>query len=800
MFHELRQLIRSLFKQPAFVLTAVTTLALGIGANTAIFSVVEAVLLRPLAYPDQHQLVWLAETGSRSPLLPTSYPNARDWSKRQSSFSALGAFRTRGYNFTGRDLTERLGGAMVTAEFFQVFGVAPVRGRGFTTEEDRPGGSRAVVVRESFWRRQLESREDVVGSEIRLSGDLYTIVGVMPDTLQFPAANSEIWTPLGQSEALYNRRNMRPGIFGIARLKDGVELAAARTDMNRLMEELEREHPEGNTGQRAVVSLLTERTTGPVRPALLTLLGAALFLLLIACANVANLMLSRAQARGREFAVRAALGASRMVIVRQLLLESAFIGVLGGAAGLLLGLWTIDALRTVLPANLPRVQDIGLNSTVFAFAVGASLLTSLAFGLAPARHAARRDVREALAAGGRGVGGRSGRMSSVLIVGQYALTCILLAGAGLMFRTLVNLQRAEPGFRTDGVATFSWVLPDNSIAPADRLQHIDRALEQLATIPGVNSVGVVNPLPFGSGNQNPYYVEGAPLPAKGEVISAEYIEANGGYFDAMDINLVAGRLFDARDRPGSPRVIIVDRVFVERNFPGQDPIGRRVVYGRAPPEDPAQWMEIIGVVEHIKDHGVTGPSIEQTYVPHTQSIPAAMTFTLGTALEPAALSPAIRSAMREVLADSPVFAVQSLQRIFHQSIATQRLSLVLLGVFAGLAVVLAAVGLFGVLSYHVGQRTREFGIRSALGATPRGLVRQVLREGGGLALLGLALGAVGAVTMSGALQSLLYGVRPFDLATLAAASALLGAVGFLACLLPARRAAQTDPMEALRAD
>jgi putative ABC transport system permease protein len=795
---------RQLTKSPGFTIVAVLALALGIGANTAIFSVVHGVLLQPLPYPQQERLLFLGEWSEQVPQMSVSYPNFADWRARQQSFSAIGVMRSQSFNHVIKGEAERLAGAQTTHDLFTALGVSPIRGRLFNADDDKPGAERTVVIRESLWHRAFGGRDSAIGEQMEINGQFSTIIGVLSDDIQFPSLQTEIWEPLGLSldQPAYQARGNHPGLYAIARMKPGLSFELAQAEMRRIGDQLAQEYPATNAHQSVAVTRLTDQAFGQVQPMLYVLLGAAGFVLLIACANVANLQLARAHLRGREFAVRAALGASRGHVIRQLLAESIALGLLGCAVGLILGWWALEGMRAVLPPSIPRLATVQLNEWVLGFAVGISLLTSVSFGLVPALHAARVDLREGLAQGARAAhGGR--RWRTALVVGEFALTSVLLVGAGLMLRTLANLYRADPGFRTESVMAFNWQLPGADYSqPAKRVAVIDRALARLATVPGVTTVGLVNPVPLsGGGNQSHYYIEGSPLPEPGRHPSAERAEVNPDYFKTLEIAVLAGRSFDPRDTTDSPRVVIVDTLFVARNFPtGANPIGQRFVYGTQPPSDEKQWVQIVGVVAHIQNYGLGNPTREQTYLPFTQSPPTVMGFTVRAERDAAAIMPSLRAALREVAPELPIYGARTMDDAFEANIATQRLTVILLGTFAALALLLAALGLYGVLSYSVNQRTREIGIRMALGAQAGAVVRLIVRHGIALAGLGLAIGLIVALGLARLLKSVLYEVSAFDPVSFGAVAAVLTIIGTIACLIPARRATKVDPIVALRAE
>jgi putative ABC transport system permease protein len=794
--------LRQVRRSPGFATVVVLTLALGIGANTAIFSLLYGVLLRPLPYPQQERLVTMGEWSEQVPEMSVSYPNFLDWRARQKSFAAIGVASGQSFNYDDVSSTQRLAGALVSHDLFAALGVPVLRGRLFHAEDDRPGAERTVAISEGFWKRSFGGRESVIGEKIRLNKEVYTIIGVLSDAFQFPGgAPTEVWAPVGLWGDQYKDRWNHPGLYAIARLKPGVTFAEARTEMRAIAGQLAREYPATNTGLSVSMQMLTEGVFGGVRPMLFVLLGAAGFVLLIACSNVANLQLARAHARGREFAVRCALGAGRGRVVRQLLVESVLLGLLGCAVGLVLGAWSIGVLRTALPSTIPRLQEIGLNLRVLAFSVGVSLLTSIVFGLVPATSIGRQSLPEVLAQDGRAGGAARGhRWRAALMVSEFALTCMLLIGASLMLRTLGNLHHANPGYSTGHVVTFDWDLPDEAYpGAAQRLPLIEHALARLAAVPGAAGVALVNPLPLsGQGNQSYYYVEGTPAPDSGKGPSTERIEVSGDYFHALGVRLLAGRTFSSADQPQSLRVAIVDTVFAEKNSHGQNPIGKRFAYETHLPAKESGWLQVVGVVSHVENNGLGGPSREQTYVPFTQSPPSGMTFAVRTDGDPASLAPALRGAMREVSSGLPVFNFHTMDELFAASISSQRLTVLLLGTFAGIALLLAAVGLYGVLSYNVSQRTREIGVRMALGAASGSVVGLVLRNGLRLAGIGLALGLLTGLGLTQLLRGLLYEVSTFDPMSFAAVAAVLISVGIFACWWPARRAAKVDPVVALR--
>lgn len=791
--------IRQLLKHRGFTATALLTLALGVGANTAIFSVVYGVLLRPLPYPEQERLITLSEWSKQVPGMSVSYPNFLDWRARQNCFTAVGVSRRQSFHWMGNRGAERVSATMASHDLYIALGVPALRGRFFGMADDWAGAERTVMLSEGFWRRNFGGRDSAIGEKIQLSGDFYTIVGVLPDALR-SLESTDLAVPLGLWSDEYRHRGNHPGLYGIARMKPGVTIDKAETEMRVLASQLAEEYPVTNTGLSVELHRLSDSAFGSVKTPLLVLLGSAGFVLLIACANIANLQLSRAQARSREFAVRAALGAGRGRVIRQLLVESLLLGLLGSVAGLIVGGWALDGLRAYVPTSIPRLDEVDLNGWVLAFTICAGILTSLVFGLAPASHAARQNPWLALSASPRAGGGAGGRRwRATLIAGEFALTCLLVIGASLMLRTLANLYRANLGYSNAHVMTFDFELagPDHQ-QPLQRSSLMAAAKERLGAIPGVTHVSFASPLPMRGGNQSTYYVEGAPASAPGEAPSAERIQVHGDYFVTLGIPWVAGRTFGPQDAASTPRVAVVDTVFVSKNFPGRNPIGQRFAYGDKPPTQDSDWMEIIGVVGHIRNFGPREATREQTYVAASQTAPGGGSFALRSGRDPVVLAPAVRTAMREVARDLPLHNFRTMADRFASSIATERMTMMLLGVFAVLALLLAAVGLYGVLSYTTQQRTREIGVRVALGAAPGSVSILIVRYGLKLAGSGLLLGLLAAWGLTRFLRGVLYEVSPLDTLSFTIVVIVLAGIGLFACWLPARRAARVDPMTALR--
>ena len=801
MLQDLRFAFRQLAKAPGFTAVCVLTLALGIGANSALFSFLHTLVANPLPLPRVGELAYLSEHSSQVPGMSVAYPNFLDWRARQKTFAHLGVFRGQSFNYVGPTETERINGAQFTHDMFPALGIAPRLGRWFGVDDDKPGAARTALISEGFWRRFFAGRPDVLGEKLTLSGDIYTVIGVMPGDFRFPTNGPDIWIPFGLFADLNTNRGNHPGLYGIGRLKPGVTLDAARADLVAIARQLEQEFPQTNTGNSVTLQSLVDRIVGAQRTAVWVSFGAAFAVLLIACANVANLLLARAAARSREFAVRAAIGASRGQLIRLVLAETLLLGVGGTALGLLFGDATMQGIKTLIPANSPFVTQVSMNATVLAFSALVGVGVTLLFGLVPALTGSRINLNAALSAGGRTGGGAvHAGWRSVLVSGEFALTLVLLFVSGLMLRTIHNLYRADAGLKTDHVISFGYAMPGRDWTdPVKRTQLLDRALVRLRTIPGVTHAALTNPLPLaGGGNQTSFLPEGLPDPGPGKRFSTENNAASAAYFETMRIPLLRGRTFTDEEKADEPRVCIIDTKFAETHFAGRDPLGQRVMLGGSNGFNLP--LTIIGVAGHVQNYGIGQDTRVQLYSPYRQVPPTNISFVLRTTLESSALTPAIRTAMREVEPTLPVFAIRTMGEIFDTTVTNQRIMLTLLCVFAGLAILLAGIGLYGVLSYLVGQRTREVGIRMALGATPQSVRQLMLRQGLKLAVLGLALGLLASLGLAQLMGSLLYGVSPYDPFSLGAVTLVLLAIGLFASWLPARRATRVNPVEALRAE
>jgi putative ABC transport system permease protein len=804
LLQDVRYGARMLRKNPGFTAVAVVALALGIGANTAIFSVVNAVLLRPLAFPEPDRLVTLAENNLRRGVdhSSVSYPNFADWREQNASFESAAASMESDFNTSIGDQPERVQAAIVSASLFHVLGVEPVLGRGFTDEEDRPGAGPVVVLGYGFWQQRFGGDPGVIGRSIPVEGLNVTIVGVMPAGFRFPVGTTPVpmLAPLSFLSADMQGQRGAHFLSVVARLRPGVTLEQARADMDAIGQRLAAQYPDSNTDTSVTVTLLHERLVTDVRPALLVLLGAVGFVLLIACANVANLLLVRSTARRKEIAIRAALGAGRWRVVRALLTESTLLACLGGALGLLLAIWGTDVLISVGPTGLVRVDEISVDGRVLGFTVAVSLVTGIVFGLLPALHASRIDLSEALKEGGANrVASARDRVRSALVVTEVALSVVLLIGAGLMVRSFARLLDVDPGFRPDHVVTAQLTLPDATYTePQQVAAFYDRVLDRLRQIPGVQSAGAVTTLPLdGSRISVSYEVEGQPTPP-GLQQSAGFDAVSPGYFRTLGIPILTGRDFTDQDRADGRPVIIVNEAMARRCWPGQDPIGKRITSGITMDDGDPPVREVVGVVGDVRHNSLSSEARAAYYIPFAQVPMGMATLAVRTAAEPAAVTSAMRAAVRDVDSNQPLYNARVMEQVVAESVATPRFYATLLGIFGAVALVLAAVGIYGVMAYSVTQRTHEIGVRIALGAQPLQVLRLVVGHGLALALVGVGIGLAAAFALTRLMSSMLFGVSATDPLTFGGLAALLVGVALLACYVPARRASRVDPMVALR--
>jgi putative ABC transport system permease protein len=795
---DLRFAFRQLLKNPGFTGVAVLTLALGIGANTAIFSVINAVLLRPPPFKEPKRLAFVCEKSKDMDDMSVAYPNFIDWQHQQQSFSSLAAFRIEEWNLTGTSRPERVVGLQVSAGFFSALGVPPLRGRAFTADEDKIGGERVVVLSEGLWRRRFGADPAVLNRPVSLNGESYTVVGILPGAFQFPR-RVELWTPVGHKAAWTEQRGWHPGMYVIGRLKPGVDVPAARRDLETVAARLAKDYPDSNAGNSVTVMALQERLAGPsVRTALAMLLGAVVLVLLIGCTNMTNLLLARAAQRRKEIAVRLALGAGRWRLLRQLLLESLLLAGGGGLAGLLLAFWATALLTKLLPAEVREFVTLNIDRTVLVFSLVVAVGTGLLFGLAPAWQLANSDSAGVLKEGGRGESAAVNRAwgRRALIVGEVAFALMLLVGAGLLLRSFSRLQAVPVGLDPDHVLTMNLSLPAYKY-PDDpaRARFYRQAVEAVRGLPGVKSAAFIAPLPLGFGGwQSGIRIEGEPPARPGQGRLSDFAIATPDYFKTMGVSILKGRAFTEAD-DGKNRVCIVDETFDRKHFNG-DALGKRLANGG----DGTNWMTIVGVARHVKNYGAGEGSRIETYEPVAQNAGNSMTLVIKTEAPPFTLTEPARKAILSVDSDQPVADILTMEQVLARNLAERRLAVMLLSLFAALALVLAVVGLYGVMAYNVANRTREIGIRMALGARAADVLGLVLRQGGSLVGLGVVFGLAGALGVTQLMTRLLFQTTPTDLATYLATPMLLGLAGLAACWLPARRAAKVDPIKALRCE
>ena len=810
LLQDVRYGIRMLLKSSGFAAIAILTVGLGIGANTALFSVVNGVLLNPLPYPNASQLVALYGKYPGDDQAPITYLNFLDWRRDNQSFSSIALYHNEDYNFTGMGEAERLSGYMVSADFFETLGVKPVLGRHFRADDDQVGAAPIVILGGGFWKRRFGASPDMVGKSINLNGTSHTIVGVIPASFSFYGHDRDVYTPIGQwNDPSFHDRRIVFSSGMVGRLKPGVTLSMAKADMGNVARNLAAAYPEVDKGLGATLVSMKEDMIGNVQPLLLVLLGAVGFLLLIACANVANLLLARSIGRSREFAIRAALGASHRRVIRQLLTESVLLAGLGGALGLLFAFWGTKAVLGTLPAALPRASEVSMDSSVLLFTLGASLFAGILFGLAPSLKASRVDLQEVLKEGGRGSSGVRRRLQEIFVVAEVALALVLLVGAGLMIRSLTSLWRVNPGFNPNHAVTFSLSLPASPATSTAETRARLRAFDdKMMSIPGVEAVSVtLGSRPMQHNSSESFWIEGHPKPANlNEMSPAMFYLAESGFQQAMGINLQRGRFITPQDDEHSPVVIVIDDVFARTYFPGENPIGKHVHLATFEVE-----AEIVGVVEHVKQWGLDGDAKSaiqaQFYHPFMQLPDNIMRLAAtGVAVvlrskgDPSTLMGPVRKAVQEIDPREVIYNVATMNQVVANSLAARRFSMILLGVFAALALALACVGIYGVISYLVGQRTNEIGVRIALGAQRADVLRLILGEGTRTALIGVVFGIVAALGLTRLMSNQLFGVSAHDPLTFAAVASLLMIVAIAACYVPARRAMKIDPIVALRYD
>lgn len=802
LFKDIRYGLRSLLKHPTFTAISIVTLALGIGANSAIFSVVNAVVLRPLPYQDSERLAMLWTTKDANLEQPFSFADYNDLKSQAKSFSAIGAASPLwSFTLTGDGEPAPVQGMYVSASLFGVLKVAPEKGRAFTADEDRTGGPPVVIISRALWERRFGGDPNVIGKSMSISGTTATIVGIMPAQFQFLDPAAELWVPLWQNQFAASARQVRL-LSVVGRLNESVQTTEANAELTNIAQRLESAYPDSNRGVSLRVVPLHAQVTGKVRPALLLLFGAVGLVLLIACANIINLMLVRSAARRREIAVRAALGAGRLRLLRQLLTESITLSLIGGAAGVLIGSWGVNALLALNPIPIPSYNKIGVDMTVLAFTLVASVVTGIVFGIAPAWQSLRVDLNSALKEGGRGSVAESGqrRLSSLLVITEMAMAMVLLIGAGLLLRSFAHLLDVKPGFTTENLLTMQIGLPNVAYQqPEKRAAFMQQLEANLRGAPEVASVGFVTRLPLMStlNNITSYMaIEGREVPA-GERPEIDFRRASTGYFQTMGIPLLSGRLVTEQDLTNGSRFVLINEAMAKRFWPGEDPVGKRistmVSSGQQIP-----WQTIVGVVGNVRHLGLDIEPRPEIYYHTNTSPPFGPVVVIRTTSDPTRLISIARAKVRELDRDVPISNVNTMEQLVAQSVAQRRFGMFLLGTFALLALLLAAIGIYGVVSYSVTQRTQEIGVRMALGASAADVLKMVLRNGMSLALIGVGLGLVGAFGLTRLMSRLLFEVTPTDVTTFALVSVGLISVALLACYLPARRAMKVDPLEALR--
>jgi putative ABC transport system permease protein len=803
---DIRYGFRMLIKRPSFTIIVVLTMALGIGANTTIFSAVDAVLLNPLPYQDPDLLVAVWETNKQlSPEIcernEVAMGNFRDFRSRNQVFEQLGSLFTADVTLTGVGEPERIRSCVVTTNMFQVLGVQPMIGRPFLPEEEKPGSPRVVILSSAAWERLLGSDPNLTNKTLTLNGNPVAVIGVMPPNfeLQFPSnTRVDMWLPLRIDPANVDRNNHF--LYALARLKPGVSRDQAQSDMNLIATQLQQQYPETNAQKGVNIIPLRKQLVGKVESYLYLLFAAVVFVLMITCANVAGLLLARVTARHKEVAVRIALGASRWRIIRQLLTESIILSALSGLLGLLFAYAGIKLVTTLTPPDLPRLNEIGLHIPVFLWTLVISILTGVLFGLAPALQASRPDLNDALKkSAGRNQGGfQRGGLRNPLIVSEVALALLLSVGAGLMIKSFMRLQQVSPGFEPNNLLTMNIALPRQKYQqPQQANAFFDQLAERIKTLPGVKSVSGIDPLPFSNSNATTgFLIEGAPDVPLAERPDVGERAVTPAYFETMGIPVLKGRSFTAQDRDNTPHVIIVNEALASRYWPNQDVMGKRLGFA----EDPSKqsWREIVGVVGNVKHQGLEAEAKPEVYFPYQQLPKNFMSVVVRTSSDPMSMIPAIRSQISIIDKDQPVFDIMTMDQRLAKSVASNRFVMLLLGTFSVLALGLAAVGLYGAMSYLVTQRTQEIGLRMALGASRMDVFKLVVGKGMRLALIGIGIGLVASLALTRVMRSVLFEVTPTDALTFVIVSVVLLTVTLLACYIPARRATNVDPLTSLR--
>ncbi len=803
---DIRYGFRGLLKRPGFTAIVVVTLGLGIGASTAIFSVVNSVMLRRLPYATAERIIAIQELTPEGRRIQTTAANFYDWRQQNTVFEHLAAIRQTSANIVLADHAERIDLAQTSANFFDVFGAKPQYGRLFVPSDEQAGHDPVVIVGDVLWRRRFGSDPALVGKQITLDGRNYTVIGIAPAGFQYPD-KTEAWLPplrlvpeLNETMDVTQQRGMGY-LTVVALLKPGVAAPQAASEMETITARLRQQYPETNNRRFNRVLSLHDHLLGDSSKMLLLLFGAVMFVLLIACANVANLLLANAASRQKEMAIRFALGASRLRVMRQLLTESAMLALAGGAVGLMLSVWGVALITKLLPQDFPRVQEIGMDWRVLGFTLVASMFTGLLFGFAPALHVSKTDVQEAMKESGRGAGGsvRRSRLRHALIVAEVALSVVLLAGAGLLFRSFLRLQAVDAGFSSHQVLT-ARLSPSG---PAFRengaiTNFYEKVLERLNTVPGVQHTGIINTLPLAKGPTTAFRAEGRPVLTRDKWAPVNMRSVSTDYFRAMSIPVLHGRSFTPRDDETAPFVVMVNQVVAQRDFSGENAVGKRINFGRVDSQQQPVWSEIVGVTANVRSTELRQEPEPEIYFSAHQNPFGSMSVVIRSSVEPSGLAGSIRQIVSEVDRSVPVSDVKTMDHIVGESVTQPRFNLFLLGLFSTIALLLSVAGIYGVTAYTVTQRTHELGIRIALGAQVGDVLRMILGQGMAVIGIGIAIGLVAAFLLMRLMNSLLFGVTATDPFTFAGITVVLIGAGLLACYIPARRATKVDPLEALR--
>lgn len=799
LLQDLRFGFRSLIKNPGFAIVAIITLGLGIGANTAIFSVVNGVLLRPLPFhkPDQLMMVHVSRAQAPSEKAPLCQSDFLDWKSQNQIFENIAAYSTSRFNFSGGESPEQIPGALVTADFFNTLGVQPVLGRAFLPDEDQANGGQTIVISDRFWRQSFGANPGIIDQQINLNGKAFTIIGIMPAGFSFPEKDVELWA----AEKLAPTRRGPYYMRGLARLRPDATLEQAKVEMGAIGQRVQAQINSKDKDVTWTATSLTEATVGDIRVTLLVLLGSVLFVLLIASANVANLLLARATAREKEMSVRLALGASRARLLRQMLTESLLLALCGGTVGLFLAIWGIDLLLAISPSNIPRLQEITIDGRVLGFTLLISAVSGLVFGLAPALQSSRLNLNESLKEGGRSNTESIGRrqMRNTLIIAEIALSLMLLIGAGLMMKSFIKLQSVSPGFKPEQILTMNLSLPRTKYDKSEKvIAFYQQLINRVKTVPGVEDAGLTISLPPNKlALSDSFSIEGKTVAPGSSDPIVPLLFISPDYFNVLGVPLLDGRPFNDADKAETPPVVIINKTLADHYFPNENPVGKRFKVGGGE-KNSNPWMEIVGVVGDVKYTGLDAKPESTYYVPIAQTGWRSAYLAVRTSSNPMALAPALRQEIRELDKDLPVTNVATMEQLLAESVAQPRFRTLLLGIFAVVALILASIGIYGVISYTVTRRTYEMGIRLALGAQTSEILKLIIRQGMTLAVIGVTIGIAAALILTRVMESLLYEVSVTDAATFAGVAGLLGLVALLACYIPARRATKVDPMIALR--